>query len=95
MPKVGEKLTPEHKAKLTREGTSKWCHLRYNETLRTAVKLRVKNYNLTEMCKSCGIHRNNFYKYLSGENCKRINQWQLVKVCKYLKINVTLKIEIE
>lgn len=76
-------------------GTSKWCHLRYNESLRTAVKIRIKNYNATKLCEECGIHRNNFYKWMSGENPKRVNQWQLIRLCGKMGIKVSLKIDIE
>lgn len=76
-------------------GTSKWCHLRYNESLRTAVKIRMKNYNLTQVCADCGVHRNNFYKWMSGEDKRGVSQYKLYRICNKIGIKLSLKIDIE
>jgi len=76
-------------------GAAKWCHLRYNEALRTAVRIRVKNYNTTQICNEIGLHRNNFYKWMSGEDCKKVTQYKLYRFCTKIGIKISLKIDIE
>lgn len=76
-------------------GATKWCHLRYSNSLRTAVRLRMKNYNVAEACREVGLHQVNLYSWLSGERPKAISQWKLIRFLKKIGIKVDLKIEYE
>lgn len=73
----------------------RWCHLRHNQALRTAVKLKIKNYNVAQVCRDVGVSPFNFYGWLRGDNPKRISQWKLYRFCNKIGINVGIKIEYE
>ena len=76
-----------------RGGASKWCFLRHNETLRTAIKFRLKNYNVTQLCADLKIHRNNLYHYLDGTEPKAITCWKLQRLCNKIGVVLALKVE--
>ena len=80
-----------------RSQMNRYCILRYNESLRTAVKFRIKSSGktLTSIANELDIDRTRLQKYINGKGEKIITQWQLLKVCEYLNIEVSINIELK
>lgn len=77
-----------------RISTSKWCHLRSSQNLRSAVRVRMKHYNVAQVCRDMELPEQKIWHWLNGHD-KKINQWELIQFCKRIGIQIELKICLE
>lgn len=72
---------------------SKWCFLRDNEILRTAIKHKQAglNLNLKELAHAAGVDYTRLCKFGKGGK-GALSQYEIIKFCDYLGIDVELHI---
>ena len=83
--------------------STKYCIIRNSSALREVIKLRMKRLQLSnaEVCRRTSkelgfnIDPYNFSNYLSGRYPDRINQHDLITLCRCIGINVSIKIELD
>lgn len=74
---------------------SSWCLLRSSQRLKAAVKFRIDHINkpYKDIAAESGIPQYRISLYLNGHERKGITQYQLVRLCSYLGIDVGLNIK--
>lgn len=78
---------------------SKYCFLRYNSALHTAVKFKIDQLkrsgkSITQIGEESGINRTRISKYYNDSSKNAITQIQLMKLIDYLGIEIDLSIKI-
>jgi transcriptional regulator with XRE-family HTH domain len=78
-----------------RPAANKYCLLRYDHAVRSAVNLRLKQSGktVTQVAEETGIGRTQLAKYLSGSVTKSVTQWQLLSLCNYFGIEVSINVK--
>jgi predicted transcriptional regulator len=77
---------------------SSWCVLRSNETLKTLIRRRMDEQNLSMQALSdkSGIPYDHIRQYLKGTYGKHgVSQWSIVKLSEVLGIEVGIRIELK
>jgi hypothetical protein len=76
----------------TRSVASKWCLLRDDTTLRTAIVYKIKSQKLrlADLERETGIQAYRISRYINGRK-PHLSQFQLVSLAKFLGIQVTLE----
>ena len=73
---------------------ARWCFFRHSDRVRTAVKFRMKERNLTNkaLAEKLDIKPYRISKYLNNK-AANLNQFQLYKLCEELGIGVKIVVE--
>ena len=72
-----------------------WCLFRQDPRLREVFAIRVKDFNMTELCRELDIDYFNFKSWKSGRTPKAITQYDLFRLCRRMGLKVSLKVEYE
>ena len=85
------------KAPLRKLGTERYGFLYDNDFLRNVIKASMKANDLSmrKVSREAGVDLGNLSRYLKKIPRRALSDFYIMKLCKYLKLNVTIKIEFD
>lgn len=79
----------------TKSPASTWCLLRSSQRLRAAILWKFEKLNMTwgRVAKETGIPPYCISMYVNDKKRKAMSQYQLITLCKFLGIDVSLELK--
>ena len=76
---------------------ARWSFLHNNEYLRRIIKakMEVDGFSVSSLARECGIYRQNLSKYLNNSQNRHVSDFQILKVCEKLNLEIELNIEVK
>lgn len=74
--------------------TVEWCILRDNPKLRRITEFRLRQEGITKIIAELGLDKRNVYRFFNGDT-KEISQFQFMKICTRVGVDVRVDFEIK